>query len=355
MSRGEATRPSAGPSPPGDSKRVRRRKAHGGRRHDLPRAEVERTSEPTVVARDLTCRFGTFTAVDRVSFEVRPGEIFGFLGSNGAGKTTTIRMLCGLLRPTSGAASVMGIDAGRDPHALKHLIGYMSQRFSLYADLTVEENLQFWGGAYGLFGGRSAGRVRWALDAAHLWERRSVLVQDLPVGYRQRLALVAALLHEPPVVFLDEPTGGVDPEARRQFWDLIDGLANAGTTVFVTTHYMDEAERCHRVALMHAGRILALDTVPALKRTLPPGTVVEVACPRAAHAVAVLQSAEGVGEVALFGDRLHALLDDPKRSAEAAARLEAAGFEPVAVRPITPSLEDVFIHVIARAAGVAQS
>jgi ABC-2 type transport system ATP-binding protein len=320
-----------------------------------PHGEAGGAPEPTVVARDLTCRFGAFTAVDRVSFEVRRGEIFGFLGSNGAGKTTTIRMLCGLLRPTSGTASVMGIDAARDPHTLKHLIGYMSQKFSLYTDLTVEENLRFWGSAYGLFADRSADRIQWALGAAHLSERRTVLVQDLPVGYRQRLALVAALLHDPPVVFLDEPTAGVDPEARRQFWNLIDGLAGAGTTVFVTTHYMDEAERCHRVALMHAGRILALDTVPALKRIFPPGTVVEVACPRAARAVAVLQAVEGVAEVALFGERLHALLDDPARSAEAAARLESAGFEPVEIRSIAPSLEDVFIHVIAAASGVAQS
>jgi ABC-2 type transport system ATP-binding protein len=301
---------------------------------------------PVVEVRELTRRFGDFVAVDRVSFAVRPGEVFGFLGSNGAGKTTTIRMLCGLLAPTGGSATVLGLDVARDAHVLKRRIGYMSQRFSLYTDLTVDENLRFWGGAQGLAGRRLAGRADWAVDMAGLQARRGTLVRELPIGFRQRLALGSALLHEPPVVFLDEPTGGVDPEARRRFWDLIDGLSAAGTTVFVTTHYMDEAERCHRVALMHAGRLLALDAVPALKAVFPAGSVVEVSCPRAAQALAVLDRLPFVLEAALFGERLHVALTEPGHAAELAAALESGGFAPLEARPITPTLEDVFIRTI---------
>jgi ABC-2 type transport system ATP-binding protein len=231
---------------------------------------VTESAQPVVVARELSRRFGAFQAVDRVSFAVHPGEIFGFLGSNGAGKTTTIRMLCGLLLPSSGSGTLLGFDVAKQPREIKRHIGYMSQRFSLYGDLTVEENLRFWAGAYGLYGLRRTARQEWALAAAGLEQRRQELARDLPGGFRQRLALVSALLHEPPVVFLDEPTAGVDPEARRTFWDLIDELAASGKTVFVSTHSMDEAERCHRVALVHAGRLLALDTVPKLKSVFPP-------------------------------------------------------------------------------------
>jgi drug efflux transport system ATP-binding protein len=309
--------------------------------------------QPVVVARDLTRRFGPFVAVDKVSFEVPAGEIFGFLGSNGAGKTTTIRMLCGLLAPTSGSASVLGLDVASQAQEIKRRIGYMSQRFSLYNDLTVEENLRFWGGAYGLFGSAMADRTEWAIATAGLHERRRTLVRSLPGGFRQRLALVAALLHEPPVVFLDEPTGGVDPEARRRFWDLIDDLASSGKTVFVTTHYMDEAERCHRVALMHAGRLLALDSVPDLKRVFPLGTIVEVTCSRPAQAMAKLERIPGVSEVALFGNGLHVVISQPELAATLERSLAAAGCEDATVRAITPSLEDVFIRVIAGAEGEA--
>ncbi|MGD1147480.1 MAG: ABC transporter ATP-binding protein [Thermoanaerobaculaceae bacterium] len=308
---------------------------------------------PAVVVKDLTRTFGTFVAVDRVSFEVRPGEIFGFLGSNGAGKTTTIRMLCGLLSPTSGSATVLGFDVAHSPEEIKRRIGYMSQRFSLYGDLTVDENLRFWGGTYGLFGKAMAKRQEWAVAQAGLGDRRTKLIRDLPVGFRQRLALVAALLHRPPIVFLDEPTGGVDPEARRRFWDFIDKLADSGTTVFVTTHYMDEAERCHRVALMHAGRLLALDTVPALKRVFPAGAIVEVACTSPARAMAALEGLPGVEEVALFGERLHVALAEARIAEGIAGRIAEAGCENAVVTPIAPSLEDVFIHVIARAEGRA--
>jgi ABC-2 type transport system ATP-binding protein len=304
----------------------------------------------TIVEVDrLTRTFGAFTAVDGVTFRVDRGEVFGFLGSNGAGKTTTIRMLCGLLAPTSGTASVAGFDIAKDTQQLKRSVGYMSQRFSLYADLTVEENLRFWGGAYGLAGRRLADRARWAVSTAELDGRTHTLVRDLPGGYRQRLALGAALLHEPPVVFLDEPTGGVDPSARRRFWDLIDELAAGGTTVFVTTHYMDEAERCHRVALMHAGRLIGLDSIPALKRVFPADSIVEISCPRCAQALRALEALPSVSEVALFGDRLHAVLEHPGGAEELRSALADRGFEPARVRPILPSLEDVFIRAISEA------
>jgi ABC-2 type transport system ATP-binding protein len=309
--------------------------------------------QPAVIARELTRTFGPFVAVDRVSFEVRPGEIFGFLGSNGAGKTTTIRMLCGLLAPSSGSASVLGFDVATQPAEIKRRIGYMSQRFSLYNDLTVEENLRFWGGAYGLFGAEMSGRAEWAIATADLEERRHALVRSLPSGFRQRLALVAALLHEPPIVFLDEPTGGVDPEARRRFWDLIDELVSGGKTVFVTTHYMDEAERCHRVALMHAGRLLALDSVPNLKSVFPRGTILEVSCSRPAQAMAKMERLPGVREVALFGNGLHVVLSEPAVASTLERSLVVSGCEDATVREISPSLEDVFIRVIAQAEGEA--
>ena len=302
---------------------------------------------PVVVsANELTRTFGDFVAVDRVSFEVSRGEIFGFLGSNGAGKTTTIRMLCGLLAPTSGSGTVAGFDIATQSNRIKTRIGYMSQRFSLYSDLTVDENLRFWGGTYRLWGDQLDRRREWAIEVAGLEERRNALVRDLPGGYRQRLALGSALLHEPPVVFLDEPTGGVDPEARRRFWDLIDDLVAGGTTVFVTTHYMDEAERCHRVALMHAGRLLALDSVPALKSVFPENCVLEVSCPHPAGALEELEGVDGVEEVSLFGDRLHVVVDRPERSDDVEATLTDGGFTPFEASAVTPSLEDVFIQVI---------
>jgi len=307
------------------------------------------TRDPVVRVEHLSRTFGSFTAVDDVSFTVDAGEVFGFLGSNGAGKTTTIRMLCGLLEPTSGSATVAGCDIARDARALRSRIGYMSQRFSLYRDLTVAENLRFWGGAYGLFGSRLSTRRTWALEMAGLQRQRDELVQDLPAGYRQRLAIGCALLHEPPVVFLDEPTGGVDPEARRLFWDVIDDLSAAGTTVFVTTHYMDEAERCHRVALMHAGELLALDDLPGLKGGFGDAAVLEVECAEPAAAIARLDGIDGVSDAALFGDRLHVVVEDEALAAAVRERLEEAGHGPVEARRVAPSLEDVFIRVIREA------
>ena len=303
-------------------------------------------AEVVVSARDLSRSFGDFVAVDRVSFEVARGEIFGFLGSNGAGKTTTIRMLCGLLEPTGGSATVAGFDVATQRSSIKTRIGYMSQRFSLYADLTVDENLRFWGGAYRLWGRELEARRRWALQAAGLEASRRTLVRDLPGGFRQRLALGCALLHEPPVVFLDEPTGGVDPEARRRFWDLIDSLSAGGTTVFVTTHSMDEAERCHRVALMHAGELLALDTISELKTIFPSDSVLEVSCPRPAAAMEHLEGSPGIEDVSLFGDRLHVVVDRPQRAAAVKAALDEGGFSPASLEAVAPSLEDVFLKVI---------
>jgi len=223
---------------------------------------------PAIAVRDLTRRFGDFVAVDRVTFEVARGEIFGFLGSNGAGKSTTIRMLCGLLRPTGGTALVDGVDVGRDPEAVKRRIGYMSQRFSLYERLTVDENIRFFGGIYGLSPARFEERRRFVIEMAGLEGRARTRAADLAGGWRQRLALGCAILHEPPIVFLDEPTGGVDPVSRRQFWDLIDHLSSSGVTILVTTHYLDEAEHCHRVAIMHAGRLAAIGSTEELKRVV---------------------------------------------------------------------------------------
>ncbi len=215
---------------------------------------------PAIDVRGLTRRFGSFVAVDNLSFQVEPGEIFGFLGANGAGKSTTIRMLCGLLQPTEGTALIDGIDVGANPEGVKRRIGYMSQRFSLYEALTVDQNIRFFGGIYGLSRERFDRRRRFVIEMAGLQGRENTLTSQLPGGWRQRLALGCAILHEPSIVFLDEPTGGVDPLSRRRFWDLIGDLSRRGVTVLVTTHYLDEAEHCHRIAIIQAGRLAALGT-----------------------------------------------------------------------------------------------
>jgi len=308
-----------------------------------------RAPEIMVSATGLTRHFGEFVAVDKVSFEVAPGEIFGFLGSNGAGKTTVIRMLCGLLKPTAGSGTVAGYDIATRAAEIKNRIGYMSQKFSLYADLTVDENLRFWAGTYQVWGKQFLKRRGWAIEMTGLASRRNTLVADLPGGFRQRLALSCALLHQPSVVFLDEPTGGVDPEARRRFWDLIDDLSAEGVTVFVTTHYMDEAERCHRVALMHAGNLLALDTIPELKKIFASGSVLDIECRDAALALEHLDDLPGVIDAALFGNHLHAVVTAPEIAQAIHHHLETEGFAPVNWRPVPPSLEDVFIRSIREA------
>jgi ABC-2 type transport system ATP-binding protein len=231
--------------------------------------------EPAVIIDNLTKRFGAFVAADRVTLDVAQGEIFGFLGPNGAGKSTTIRILCGLLAPTSGRAVVSGFDVAKEPEKVKASIGYMSQKFSLYDDLTVEENLEFFAGVYGVAPERRNQRMQYALEMAELTQERTRMTRQLAGGWKQRLALGCAILHEPPVIFLDEPTSGVDPVARRAFWDLINDLSHQGKTVFVTTHYMEEAEYCHRVALMYKGKVIALGTPAALREEMVSATLPE--------------------------------------------------------------------------------
>jgi ABC-2 type transport system ATP-binding protein len=308
---------------------------------------------PAVTVRELTRRFGNFVAVDHVSFDVDQGEIFGFLGANGAGKSTTIRMLCGLLKPTSGTALVGGIDVGRDPEGVKSRIGYMSQRFSLYELLTVEENITFFGGLYGLDDKAIASRRDFVLEMAGLRGRERTLARDLAGGWRQRLALGCAILHEPPILFLDEPTGGVDPVSRRQFWALIHQLSQNGVTVFVTTHYLDEAEHCHRLALMQAGRIAALGTVHELKNVFSNRAVVEVRTPSPMEALRALDDVPSVEKTSLFGTALHVWLRPGERdTGPLQARLRERGLKTDSVEFVQPSLEDVFMDVVERASGV---
>jgi ABC-2 type transport system ATP-binding protein len=302
-----------------------------------------------IEVRDLTRRFGRFVAVDGVSFEVRRGEVFGFLGSNGAGKSTTIRMLCGLLEPTSGSALVDGVDVGAQPEDVRRRIGYMSQKFSLYELLTVDENVRFYAGLYGLEGDRLERRRRFALDVGGLAGRERELARNLSGGWRQRLALGCALLHEPPIVFLDEPTGGVDPLSRREFWQLIDGLSRAGTTVLVTTHYLDEAERCDRVAMMHAGRLAAIGAIADLKRVFAERPILEVRSPNPVAVMSRLDALPDVEKTSLFGTAVHAVLRSRATPVDQVrAALEGAGLPVTSLAAVVPSLEDVFLDVVSR-------
>jgi len=304
-----------------------------------------------IEVRGLSRRFGQFVAVNNLSFDVARGEIFGFLGSNGAGKSTTIRMLCGLLRPSSGTALVGGVDVARDPEGVKQRIGYMSQRFSLYELLTVDQNITFWGGIYGLTGAALAARRAFVVDMAGLRGRESTLARDLSGGWRQRLALGCAILHEPPIVFLDEPTGGVDPLSRRRFWRLIDQLSKAGVAVLVTTHYLDEAEHCQRIAIIQAGRLAALGTVAELKQTFAGRPIVEVHATPSVEAMKALDAMAEVEKTSIFGTAVHAVLRTAAADPDAlAARLRAAGLEVASCGLVEPSLEDVFLDVAERSA-----
>jgi ABC-2 type transport system ATP-binding protein len=304
-----------------------------------------------ITVRDLTRRFGAFTAVDRVSFEVAQGEVFGFLGANGAGKSTTIRMLCGLLRPTSGTALVGGIDVTRDPEGVKRRIGYMSQRFSLYETLTVDQNIRFYGGIYGLAGAALEARRAFVIDMAGLRGRERTMTRDLAGGWRQRLALGCAILHQPPIVFLDEPTGGVDPVSRREFWNLIDTLARGGTTVLVTTHYLDEAEHCHRIAVISAGTLAALGTTHELRRVFADRPIVEFRAPQPVLLMRALDRLPGIEKTTLFGTAVHAVLQSRAVAIDSVvAQLRADGHVITSVQPVEPSLEDVFLDVVERAA-----
>jgi len=300
---------------------------------------------PTAIeVRELTRRFGDFVAVDRVTFDVYQGEIFGYLGANGAGKSTTIRMLCGLLAPTSGRASVAAIDIDRRPEDIKRVIGYMSQKFSLYLDLSAEENLQFFGGTHGMHGRRLHDRIREVLQEVNLWEHRRTRTSELPGGWRQRLALAGAILHQPRIVFLDEPTAGVDPLSRRTFWSLVRRLAASGTTVLVTTHYMDEAEYCDRIGLMVEGRLSALDTPSALKETFVPGQLLDVRGV-GTDAKDRLLELPGVLDVEPFGSGYH--LRAPALEPSAVEQnLRERGWSEASVEVLEPSLEDVFLAVV---------
>ncbi|OGA43508.1 MAG: hypothetical protein A3G24_21885 [Betaproteobacteria bacterium RIFCSPLOWO2_12_FULL_62_13] len=302
--------------------------------------------EIAVEARDLTVRFDSFTVVDRVSFRVRRGEIFGFLGPNGSGKTTTIRMLCGLLKPSSGQATVAGHAVGRDPQAAKSRIGYMSQRFSLYEDMTVRENIDFFAAAYGVPAREFSSRREWALALAGLHGREDRLARALSGGVKQRLALACAALHEPQVLFLDEPTAGVDPLSRRRFWELIYSLSERGVSVFVTTHYMDEAEHCHTLGLLYGGRLIALGSPDELRAGMRAGEMLELECDQPIHALALFQGAART-KASLFGDRVHLLVDDAETAKPLILeRLQHAGHRVRRIERVALTIEDVFITFI---------
>ncbi|MGP8270998.1 MAG: ATP-binding cassette domain-containing protein [Terracidiphilus sp.] len=300
----------------------------------------------SVVVEKLVKRFGDFVAVDRINLKISKGEVFGFLGPNGAGKSTTIRMLCGLLKPTSGSARVAGYDVAREPEAVRQNIGYMSQKFSLYNDLKVIENLRLFAGLYSVPTKNLQDRIEWALQMANLKGQENLITGTLPGGWKQRLALGCAVLHRPPILFLDEPTSGVDPISRRQFWDLIQQMAAEGVTVFVTTHYMEEAEYCSRLALIFRGKIVALGTPSELKRGSMKGELLLIECEPLGKAVEALQSAPDVMDAAVFGSALHLVVPN---AAAAIPRMEkfltSRGISVGHIEKIRPSLEDVFVSL----------
>ena len=301
-------------------------------------------SEYAVEVDGLTKRFGDFTAVNDVTFNIQQGEIFGFLGPNGAGKTTTIRMLLGLLRPTSGRAAVLGYDIVRQAEEIRQRIGYMSQRFSLYQDLTVGENLDFYGRTYGVRGEKLRQRRRFAIEMAGLQGRERELTRNLSGGWKQRLALGAAILHEPAMLFLDEPTAGVDPISRRDFWNLLYDLADEGTTILVTTHYMDEAEHCQSLAFIHDGQIIAHGAPEEIKIDKMQGQVLEIDCDQPDTAIGVLRQMDQFDEVALYGALIHVVAENlAKHKPRIAQALDEADIQVQAMDIIAPSLEDVFI------------
>lgn len=309
----------------------------------------------SIVVENLTKKFGDFTAVDSISFKVEKGEIFGFLGANGAGKSTTIRMLCGLLEPTSGDAVVGGFSIMKEPDKVKQSIGYMSQRFSLYNDLTIEENIEFFGGVYGLKGKLLEERKKWVLEISNLVGKERSLTGDLPGGIKQRLALGVAVIHKPEILFLDEPTSGVDPVSRRNFWDLINRFSDEGTTVLVTTHYLEEAEYCNDIILINAGRLIAEGNPQRLKTEYIDGDVFEIETENPVDLMDILKKAEFIIDVSIFGKKIHVIT---KKQYEKPAELEnyctQKGFKIDRITRIVPTLEDVFIHLLEHGSNNAQ-
>jgi ABC-2 type transport system ATP-binding protein len=301
----------------------------------------------TIEVENLTKRFGDFTAVDCISFDVKQGEIFGFLGANGAGKSTTIRMLCGLLSSTEGIARVGGFDINKEPNKVKENIGYMSQKFSLYEDLTVEENIDFFGRVYGLSDSDLNDRKKWVLDIANLNGRENSITQTLSGGWKQRLALGCAVLHRPRIIFLDEPTSGVDPVMRRKFWELINDLSAEGVTVLVTTHFLEEAEYCNDIILINAGKIIAGGSPKELKQNYIKHPILEVQCSDVVEAMEKIETQSWAVETSIFGTSIHVNVED-EESAKANIRslLSSHRIDVVNIERITPSLEDVFIYLL---------
>lgn len=307
--------------------------------------EIE--NDNAVIVNKLEKRFGSFTAVDKVSFKVDRGEIFGFLGPNGAGKSTTIRMLCGILGPTSGEGKVAGFDIFTEAEKIKTQIGYMSQKFSLYEDLTVEENIDFYSGIYRIEPTKKNKRKEWVIEMAGLEQHRNSKTKILSGGWKQRLALGCAILHEPPIIFLDEPTAGVDPVSRRQFWDLIYELSGKGVTIFVTTHYMDEAEYCDRIAFIYRGQLIAIGNPEQLKTDIMQEKVFELICDRPHEAMDDLEGIDAIKESALFGQTLHVVVyDEDAAMRQIPEVLATSGYTVKTIETITPSLEDVFVSLI---------
>src|SRR6056297_581246 len=302
------------------------------------------SDEYAIKVEQLEKRFGHFTAVDKITFNIHSGSIFGLLGANGAGKSTTIRMLCGLLPPSGGSASVAGVDVNTKPERVKRSIGYMSQEFFLYKDLTVDENIRFFGGVYGLSNSKLRERREWILSMSGLADRHDSLTSELSGGMKQRLALGCAVIHSPQIVFLDEPTGGVDPVSRREFWRLINQFAAEGTTVLVTTHYLDEAEYCNDIVFMHAGKIVAAGSPSYIKREYRKGDFIEIVSNQPLEAVSLLKQIPQTVDVSLFGTKIH--LHGTLSGELVRGKLEEAGIGVESIHPIQPGLEDVFIGLI---------
>jgi len=306
----------------------------------------------SIEVNNLTKKFGKFTSVDSISFEIKEGEVFGFLGANGAGKSTTIKMLCGILEPTSGDASVGGFSIQKDSDKVKQNIGYMSQKFSLYGDLTVEENINFFASIYGLGGGKLEERKKWVIKTAGLDNRKNSLTGTLSTGLKQRLALACAVMHEPKIVFLDEPTGGVDPISRKNFWDLINELSQQGITVFVTTHYLDEAEFCNRIMMIDSGKIIAGGSPAELKKNFLTNYIIETEVSSPDGAMEIFDKLDFVKHTAYFGEYLHITLKDadekllPERLNLFKSLLREKNMSISRIEKILPSLEDVFVNLL---------